>query len=108
MYFPLQLRLALFFTLILAAALWFFGLTVYTQAEQRAYHDLDATLSSRAASVRLGKDLFIANPSALPLLLPSVDSVGTQGVSIEILDDRLTLLATTSGSSTGGPQTSVG
>jgi len=81
---------------------------VYTQAAQRAYRDLDTTLSSRTASVRLGKDLFIANPPSLPLLLPSVDSVGTQGVSIEILDDRLTLLATTSGSSTGGPQTSVG
>jgi len=108
MYFPLQLRLALFFTLILAVALWFFGLTVYTQAEQRAYHDLDATLSSRAASVRLGKDLFVANPSSLPLLLPSVDSVGTQGVSIEVLDQKLTLIASTSGSSTSGPLTTAG
>jgi two-component system, OmpR family, sensor kinase len=108
MYFPLQLRLALFFTLILAVALWFFGLTVYTQAEQRAYHDLDATLSSRAASVRLGKDLFIANPSSLPLLLPSVDSVGTQGVSIEVLDQKLTLIASTSGSSTSGSLTTAG
>ncbi len=108
MYIPLQLRLTLFYTLVLALALWFFGQMVYTQAAQRAYRDLDTTLSSRAASVRLGKDLFIANPPSLPLLLPSVDSVGTQGVSIEILDDRLTLLATTSGSSTGGPQTSVG
>ena len=108
MYIPLQLRLTLFYTLVLALALWFFGQMVYTQAEQRAYSDLDTTLSSRAASVRLGKDLIIANPPSLPLLLPSVDSVGTQGVSIEILDDQLTLLATTSGSSTGGPQTSVG
>jgi len=108
MYIPLQLRLTLFYTLVLALALWFFGQMVYTQAAQRAYRDLDTTLSSRAASVRLGKDLFIANPPSLPLLLPSVDSVGTQGVSIEILDDQLTLLATTSGSSTGGPQTSVG
>ena len=108
MYIPLQLRLTLFYTLVLALALCFFGQMVYTQAAQRAYRDLDTTLSSRAASVRLGKDLFIANPPSLPLLLPSVDSVGTQGVSIEILDDRLTLLATTSGSSTGGPQTSVG
>src|SRR6266516_6876727 len=108
MYIPLQLRLTLFYTLVLALALWFFGQMVYIQAAQRAYRDLDITLSSRAASVRLGKDLFIANPPSLPLLLPSVDSVGTQGVSIEILDDRLTLLATTSGSSTGGPQTSVG
>jgi two-component system OmpR family sensor kinase len=108
MYIPLQLRLTLFYTLVLALALWFFGQMVYNQAEQRAYRDLDTTLSSRAASVRLGKDLFIANPPSLPLLLPSVDSVGTQGVSIEILDGQLTLLATTSGSSTGGPQTSIG
>src|SRR6266704_5841503 len=108
MYIPLQLRLTLFYAILLGLALWFFGQMVYTQAAQRAYRDLDTTLSSRTASVRLGKDLFIANPPSLPLLLPSVDSVGTQGVSIEILDDQLTLLATTSGSSTGGPQTSVG
>ncbi|HEY6407939.1 MAG TPA: HAMP domain-containing sensor histidine kinase [Ktedonobacteraceae bacterium] len=108
MYFPLQLRLTLFYTLVLALALWFFGQTVYTQAEQRAYNDLDTTLSSRAASVRLGKDIFLANPSSLPLLLSSVDSVGAQGVSMEILDNQLSPIATTSGSSTGGPQTSVG
>ncbi|HEY6406013.1 MAG TPA: HAMP domain-containing protein, partial [Ktedonobacteraceae bacterium] len=108
MYIPLQLRLTLLYTLILALALWFFGQTVYAQAEQRAYSDLDTTLSNRAASVRLGKDLIIANPSSLPLLLPSVDSVGTQGVSIEILDEQLAPFATTSGSSTNGPQTSVG
>src|SRR5579859_4192455 len=108
MYIPLQLRLTLLYTLILALALWFFGQTVYTQAEQRAYSDLDTTLSSRAASVRLGKDIFLANPSSLPLLLPSVDSVGTQGVSIEILDEQLAPIATTSGSLAGGPQTSVG
>ncbi len=107
MYIPLQLRLTLFYALVLALALWFFGQTVYTQAEQRAYRDLDATLSSRAASVRLGKDLMLANPSSLPLLLSSVDSVGTQGVSLEILDEHLNLIATTSGSSTSGPQTSV-
>ena len=108
MYIPLQLRLTMLYTLILALALWFFGQTVYTQAEQRAYSDLDTTLSSRAASVRLGKDIFLANPSSLPLLLPSVDSVGTQGVSIEVLDEQLSPIATTSGSLAGGPQTSVG
>jgi len=48
MYIPLQLRLTMLYTLILALALWFFGQTVYTQAEQRAYSDLDTTLSSRA------------------------------------------------------------
>ncbi|TMD34186.1 MAG: hypothetical protein E6J04_07210 [Chloroflexi bacterium] len=86
MYIPLQLRLTLFYTLVLALALWFFGQTVYSQAEQRAYSDLDSNLSSRAASVRMGKDLFLSNPSSLPLILPSVDSLGAGGVSIEVLD----------------------
>ncbi len=108
MYIPLQLRLTLFYALILALALWFFGQTVYNQAAQRAYSDLDKTLSSRAASVRLGKDIFLANPSSLPLLLPSVDSLGAQGVSIEVLDEHLSPIATTSGSSTVGLQTSEG
>ncbi len=107
MYFPLQLRLTLFYTLVLGMALWFFGQTVYTQAEQRAYSDLDTNLSSRAASVRLGKDLFVSNPNSLPLILPSVDSLGTRGVSIEVLDEKLSLLATTSGTLNGGTQTFV-
>ena len=34
MYIPLQLRLTLFYTLVLGLALWFFGHTVYAQAEQ--------------------------------------------------------------------------
>src|SRR2546421_11212958 len=105
MYIPLQLRLTLFYTLVLALALWFFGQTVYAQAEQRAYSDLDSNLSSRAASVRMGKDLFLSNPSSLPLILPSVDSLGTGGVSIEVLDEHLSLLATTSGLLKGGTQT---
>src|SRR5947209_2590113 len=105
MYIPLQLRLTLFYTLVLGVALWFFGQTVFMQAEQRAYSDLDTNLSSRAASVRLGKDLFVSNPNTLPLILPSVDSLGTGGVSIEVLDEKLALLATTSGALNGGTQT---
>jgi len=105
MYIPLQLRLTLFYTLVLALALWFFGQTVYAQAEQRAYSDLDSNLSSRAASVRMGKDLFLSNPSSLPLILPSVDSLGAGGVSIEVLDEHFSLLATTSGPLKGGTQT---
>src|SRR5215831_17613575 len=99
LYIPLPLRLTLFFTLLLGAALLFFGNIVYTQAEQRAYHDLDDALSSRAASVRLGKILgcFSAAPTTPPLTLPSVDGLGTGGVAIEILDDQLHLLATTAG-----------
>jgi two-component system, OmpR family, sensor kinase len=107
MYIPLQLRLTLFYTLVLGVALWFFGQTVYAQAEQRAYSDLDNTLSSRAASVRLGKDLFASNlnANALPLILPSVDSLGTGGVSIEVLDKQFSLLATTTGPLRDGTQT---
>jgi signal transduction histidine kinase len=41
----------------------------------------------------------------LPLILPSVDSLGTGGVSIEVLDEQLSLLATTSGPLKGGTQT---
>ena len=107
MYIPLQLRLTLFYTLVLGVALWFFGQTVYTQAEQRAYSDLDTNLSSRAASVRLGKDLFVSNPNSLPPILPSVDSLGTGGVSIEVMDEKLSLLATTSGALNGGTQTFI-
>ena len=73
MYFPLQLRLTLFYALLLGIALWIFGSIVYTQAQQRAYSDLDNALSSRAASVRLGKDLFInQNSGNPPSTLPSV------------------------------------
>ena len=93
MYVPLSLRLTLFYTFILAIALWFFGQTVYQQAEQRAYRDLDNTLSSRAASGQLGK--FLISQNALPAVLPSVDGLGTGGVSIEVLDDQFTLLAVT-------------
>ena len=93
MFISLQVRLTLFYVLILAIALWFFGQTVYQQAEQRAYRDLDSTLSSRAASVQLGK--FLLSQQSSPAVLPSVDGLGTGGVSIEVLDDKFTLLAIT-------------
>src|ERR1051326_1145400 len=99
MYIPLQFRLTLFYSLVLGLALWFFGHTVYVQARQRAYNDLDTTLSTRAASVRLGKNLRCSD-SALnpaPCTLPSVDALGTGGVAIEVLDENLHLLATTTG-----------
>src|SRR6266487_5469082 len=108
MYFPLQLRLTLFYAVLLGLALWFFGNAVYTQAEQRAYRDLDNTLSSRAASVRLGKDLLTGQGSAnTPSTLPSVDSLGTGGVAIEVFDNKLHLLATTSVNQANGFQTGV-
>ncbi len=100
MYIPLPLRLTLFFALLLGVALLFSGNMVYAQAEQRAYRDLDDALSSRAASVRLGKFLDCPganpNPSSSPATLPSVDGLGTGGIAIEVLDDKLHLLATTS------------
>lgn len=109
MYIPLPLRLTLFYTLVLGLALWFFGHTVYTQAEQRAYSDLDATLSSRAASVQLGKTIACFNTSSvpLPLRLPSVNSLGTGGVAIEILDSHMRLLATTDGNTGDFAQPSI-
>src|SRR5215467_7552518 len=102
LYIPLPLRLTLFFTLLLGAAMLFFGNMVYAQAMQRAYRGLDDALSSRAASVRLGKFLDCPganpnpNPSSSPTTLPSVDGLGTGGIAIEVLDDQLHLLATTS------------
>src|SRR5437764_10750304 len=104
MYIPLQLRLTFFYAILLGLALWFFSSTVYTQAEQRAYRDLDNTLSSRAASVRLGKDIFTAidqHSDQLPFTLPSVDGLGIGGVAIEVLDNQLNLLATTTTNNPG-------
>ncbi len=107
-YFPLQLRLTLFYAFLLGIALWIFGTIVYTQAQQRAYSDLDNALSSRAASVRLGKDLLAnQNPSNLPFSLPSVDGLGSGGVAIEVLDNQLHLLATTSGNLANGIQSGL-
>ncbi len=93
MYLPLQLRLTLFYTLILALALLFFGYIVYNQASQRAYADLDTTLSSRADSVKLGKDILIMNGTSSPISLPGVDGLAPEGIAIEVLDSRLHLLA---------------
>ncbi len=108
MYFPLQLRLTLFYALLLGITLWIFGSIVYSQAEQRSYSDLDNTLSSRAASVRLGKDLFMnQNTGNIPFSLPSVDGLGSGGVAIEVLDNQLHLLATTTNKTTEGLQSGV-
>ena len=111
----LPLRLTLFYALVLGIALWSFGFIVYRQAEQRAYADLDMTLSSRAASVRLGKDIFAQYPgngngTMSPLLLNSVDAVGAGGVAIEVLDiqdSQFKLLATTTGNQENVGGTSV-
>jgi two-component system OmpR family sensor kinase len=95
---PLPLRLTLFYALLLGLALCGFGYLVYHQAEQRACNDLDALLSNRAASVALGKDLTInssSSHSSTPTPLPAVNELGTDGVAIEVLDDHLTLLAST-------------
>ncbi len=108
MYFPLQLRLTLFYAVLLGLALWVFGSIVYTQAEQRAYTDLDTTLSSRAASVIVGKGLPAGqNNSKLPVLLQRVDAFGGGGVAIEVLDYQLNLLATTTDNSNDFSQPTV-
>ncbi len=108
MYFPIQLRLTLFYVLLLVITIWIFGALVYSQAQQRAYNDLDDALRSRAASVRLGKDLLLNQNSAnLPFLLPSVDGLGSGNIAIEVLDNQLDLLATTSGNQANIVQTGV-
>ena len=97
MYIPLQLRLTLFYALLLGLALWLFGNSVYRQAEQRAYDDLDNALSSRAESVVLGKTLLSnQNVKNLPLVLNnSINGLGAGDIAIEVLDHNLHLLATT-------------
>src|SRR5260370_22667131 len=108
MYFPIQLRLTLLYAFLLALTVWIFGTIVYTQAQQRAYSELDDALHSRAASVRLGKDLLAnQNSSNLPFSLPSVDGLGSGNIAIEVLDNQLHLLATTSGNSTNITQPGV-
>jgi len=100
MHIPLPIRLTLFYVLVLGVALWSFGYIVYKQAEERAYRDLDMTLNSRAASVRLGKDILASDPgnsNDSPRILNSVDALGTGGVAIEVLDNQFNLLATTTG-----------
>lgn len=109
MYFPIQLRLTLFYVFLLVIALWIFGAIVYTQAQQQAYNELDNALRSRAASVRLGKDLMANQTSSnLPFSLPSVDGLGSGNVAIEVLDNQLHLLATTSGNPVNITDTGVG
>ena len=108
MYFPIQLRLTLFYVFLLVITMWIFGTLVYNQAQQRAYNDLDDALRSRAASVRLGKDLLASqNSSNLPYTLPSVDGLGSGNIAIEVLDNQLHLLATTSGNQVSIVQTGV-
>lgn len=100
MYLPLHIRLPLFYALVLGVALWVFGNSMYGQAEQRTYQDLDNALKSRAASVHLGKDIIFAQQASqptLPIMLPSVDGLGTGGIVIEVLDEQLKPLAKTSG-----------
>jgi len=109
-FFSLSLRLALLYTLLLGVALWFFGFTAYRQTEQQSYQNLDIILSSRAASVRLGKDIiagFNNNSTGGPVILNSVDGLGTQGVAIEVFDTQMNLLATTTYPQSNGPQSSV-
>lgn len=85
-------------------------MTAYAQAEQRAYHDLDALLSNRAASIRLGKDIFINSTGTTagdPVLLNGVNALGTDGVSIEVFDSQMNMLATTENPHTSGIQSAV-
>src|SRR5450759_2927243 len=109
MYIPLQLRLTLFYALLLGLALWFFGNAVSTQAQQRAYHDLDTALSSRAASVNLGKSLLVSqNSNDFPLYLNnSINGLGAGDIAIEVFDTNLRLLATTIYSRSDPTQPSV-
>ncbi|HEV2583246.1 MAG TPA: HAMP domain-containing sensor histidine kinase [Ktedonobacteraceae bacterium] len=105
MYIPLQLRLTLFYGLLLGLALLVFGNVVYAQAEQRAYSDLDNALSSRAASVQIGKDLLAQqNPARLPMILSdSINGLEGGDIAIQVLDSHLNLLATTTFDTTPDP-----
>ncbi|GHO77100.1 hypothetical protein KSD_48710 [Ktedonobacter sp. SOSP1-85] len=106
LYIPLHLRLACFYTLLLIGIFAFFGIYVYQQARQQAYQELDNALSTRAASIQLGKDLSPSYMSSegtkYPLLLPGDNGIGIGGISIEILSTKLQLLATTTGALEGG------
>lgn len=73
----LSVRLTLWYILLSGLALACACLLVYQQAEQRAYHDIDALLSNRAASVLLGKDLLAgASSPPGPIQLPAVTALG--------------------------------
>lgn len=97
MYIPLPLRLTFFYGLLLGGVLLAFGNVVYGQTEQRAYRDLDNALSSRAASIQIGKDLAVQiNRAKLPLVLnASINGLGSGDIAIQVLDSHLNLLATT-------------
>ncbi|HLZ60137.1 MAG TPA: ATP-binding protein [Ktedonosporobacter sp.] len=102
MYIPLSVRLTLFYTIILALALWFFGPMVYTQAEKSAYNDLRDTLATRARGVQWAKAVLSANSASQPITLPGVNEFGEGGVGIEVLavDDTgnpTSVLATNAG-----------
>jgi hypothetical protein len=92
LYIPLHLRLACFYTLLLIGIFAFFGIYVYQQARQQAYQELDNALSTRAASIQLGKDLSPSYMSSegtkYPLLLPGDNGIGIGGISIEILSTK--------------------
>jgi signal transduction histidine kinase len=107
MFIPLPLRLALFYALLLGLSLSGFGYLVYHQAEQRAYSDLDSLLRDRAASIKLGKDLVLTSNPGQPFKLPGVNELGADGVSIEIFDAHLALLATTTDASDNAFTTSM-
>lgn len=109
MYIPLPFRLTFLSISILGLTLCCFGWLVYSQAEQQAYHTLDTMLSSRAASVRLGKDILIAsnNTSYIPSVLASVNGLGDDSVAIEVLDAHLNLLAGTNPQQDNGLQPGV-
>ncbi len=105
LYIPLQVRLTCFYVLLLALALWCFGSIVLFQEKQQAYQNLDSTLRSRAASVKLGK--YILGQNMLPTLLPGITDRGMEGVAIEVFDSQMHLLATTDSNTQGSFQTSV-
>jgi two-component system OmpR family sensor kinase len=108
MYVPLQLRLTFFYALLLGLALLVFGSIVYSQAQTRAYCDLDNALSSRAASVQIGKDLLAQQNKQLPLAINnSINGLGTGDIAIQVLDAHLTLLATTTFNPSIPPDTGV-
>ena len=85
LYIPLPLRLTCFFLLVLAAALFFFGNTVYQTAQDNAYRSLDELLKSRAQAVWLGKGILATGtPTPLPSILPGIKEEGSDGVAIRV------------------------
>ena len=107
MYIPLQLRLTLVYGTLLGLALLIFGNVVYHQAEQRAYRDLDTALSSRAASVIIGKDFLVDQQGGIFPLKNSINGLGSGNIAIEVLDSHLRLLASTTYTIAPGMQTGV-